>query len=152
MTKRREVLDALKAMLVAALPSSVTVEGLDGADASPDRLLAGGRVLIEAGNPGEPEIDLSPPTYNYRHEIPVTVDALAVAATADAPAMTAEDAVDAILDLMSAAIEADRFLGGAVDYLDAYAPQSEDDYVDGAAVSRVAPFTIIATYSTSHPL
>ena len=145
MSKRFEVLLAVKALLVTALPG-VDVQGLDGMDAAPDRIGPNGRCTIEAGDPGRPEIDLCPPTYNYQHQIPVTIDGVA------AGNQTPEQVVDAMLDLIAAAIEADRFLGGLVDYLDATAPPANDDYVPGAPVTGGAALTIVATYSTAHPL
>jgi len=145
MTKSLDVPLAIKAMFVAALPG-IDVQGIDGEDAAPDRIGSNGLVTVEAGDPGKAEIDLCPPTYNYQHQIPFTVEA---APSAD---MTAQQVVDAILELMSTAIEADRFLGGLVDYLDAEAPPSNDDYVEAAVTTSSRSGVITATYSSSHPL
>lgn len=145
MSKRLDVLLALKALLTAAVPLT-TVEGLDGNDAAPDRIPADGRIVIEAGDPGEPEIDLSPLTYNYAHAVPVTIE------VGPGDGLTGEQRADAMLGAIADAIEADRFLGGLVDWLDAAAPATDDDQVEGAAVTRVAPITIVASYSTTRPL
>lgn len=145
MTKALAVPIAVKAMLAAAL-GRVAVEGLDGADAAPDRVGPAGRVIVEAGTPGRPEIDLCPRNYNYAHEIPLTVDA------PPGNGLTAAQAVDAILDGIATAIVANRTLGGLVDYLDASAADSVDDYVDGAGVSRTATVMLTAFYSTLSPI
>jgi len=145
MSKSLDVPLAVKAMFAAALPG-VDLQGIDGEDAAPDRIGTNGRVTIEAGDPGKPEIDLCPPTYNYEHQIPFTVEA------PPSGDLTGAQVVDAILDLMAAALEADRFLGGLVDYLDASAPPSNDDYVEASLTTSSVSGVIIATYSTPHPL
>jgi len=145
MTKSLEVALAVKALLVSALPG-VDVQGIDGEDAAPDRIGSNGLVTLEAGDPGKPEIDLCPVTYNYQHQMTVIVEAAPSVDT------TAAQLVDAMLELISAAIEADRFLGGRVDFLDASAPPWNDDYVDAAVTTSGATVTIVATYSSSHPL
>ncbi len=145
MSKRLEVLVAVKAMLTTALPG-VDVQGLDGADAAPERIGGNGRAYIEAGDPGRPEIDLCPVTYYYQHQIPITLDAPARGN------LSAEQAVDAMTDQIAAAIVSDRFLGGLVDYLDASAPPANDDYTAGSAIIGSASVVITASYSTPHPL
>jgi hypothetical protein len=145
MSKRLDVLLAVKALIVAALPDA-DVQGIDSEDAAPDRIGPNGRAYVESGDPGAPEIDLSPLSYNYEHQIPVYLDGVA------GGGLTAEQAVDAMADKVSAAIEADRFLGGLVDFLDATAPPGNDDYIDAASSSAGLSLTITASYSTTHPL
>ena len=145
MSKRLEVLRAVKAMIEAALPG-MTVLGLENAGAAPERIDPTGRVIIRAGDPGDPAVDLSPPVYNYDHRIPIEIAAYQTSS------LTAEEAVDAIVEDIADAIEADRFLGGAVDYLDGYSPSTDDLYVVGADVARTADLVLIATYSTDKPL
>lgn len=145
MSKRLDVLLAVKALVAAALPGA-DVLGLDGSDAAPDRVGPLGRVIVRSGDPGDPEMDLSPPVYHYEHAIPLEVIAY------QTTALTSEQVVDQMLGQISAAIEANRFLGGLVDYLDAAAPPTDDDYSEAAAVPRRADAIITASYSTSHPL
>jgi hypothetical protein len=145
MTKRLQVLLAVKALIVRALPDA-DVQGLDSEDAAPDRIGPNGRAYIESGDPGEPEIDLSPLTYNYEHQIPVTLDGVA------GNGLTAEQAVDAMVGSIADEIEADRFLGGLVTFLDATAPPGNDDYVEAASSTAGVSLTIVASYSTTRPL
>jgi hypothetical protein len=145
MSKRLDVLLAVKALVQGALPGA-DVLGLDGSDAAPDRVAPGGRVIVRSGDPGEPEMDLSPPSYHYEHAIPLELVAY------QSGSLTNEEAIDLMLGQIAAAIEADRFLGGLVDYLEATAPLTDDDYSEAAAVPRRADATITATYSTTHPL
>jgi hypothetical protein len=145
MNKALDVAIALKALIAAALPGAEVI-GLDGGDAAPARIGPNGRVTVELGNPGTPEIDLSPLTYNYAHQI---------AATFEAPASDTQTGAEVIVSMLAAvstAVVANRFLGGAVDFLDATAPDNFDDETDGAVVIRVAPAVFTAIYSTSQPL
>jgi hypothetical protein len=144
-TKRLQVLYAIKALIQAALPE-IEVLGLENDGAAPERIPPEGRVVIRAGDPGEPEIDLCPLTYNYTHSIPLEI------ASFQAIGVTAEQAVDTIIGRISAAIKADRTAGGAVEYLDGYAPETGDLYVTGSAIPRSADPVLIATYSTENPL
>lgn len=145
MSKRLDVLKALKVLIgVAAAPAEVL--GLTGDEAPPARVPPNGRIVVRAGDPGEPEIDLSPLAYNWSHRIPVEVCAVA---TAD---MTAEEALDAMLVKIGAAIGADRHLGGLCDWLEAAAPATEDISNDGVNPPRGADLIVTATYVTSSPL
>jgi len=147
MSKSYDVAVSLKALFAAAVGANgPEVIGLDGADSVPERVSPNGRIIVDQGSPGKPEVDLSPPTYNYTHQLPVTVEAYASAT------MTAAQRVDAIIDILAAAIENDRTMGGAVDYFDATAAESFDEQDDAAPTLRVATFSVTATYTTTKPL
>lgn len=145
MSKRLDVLAAVKALMAQALPYA-TVLGLDGQDAAPARVGQFGRVVVRSGDPGDPEIDLSPLTYNYQHQIPIEVAAY------ESGGRTSEEAVDDMLVAIGEAIEADRTLGGLVDWIDATAPTTEDIFTDGATPPKGADLLIVATYATTNPL
>jgi hypothetical protein len=145
MSTRLDVLNAVVAMIRRALPEADVIGLDDGADA-PDTIGPSGRVIVRPGDPGDPEIDLSPVIYNYLHPIPVEF------ASYGTDTLTPSKAVDAMLEAVSAEIEGDRFLGGLVDYLDATAPETADLYTDAATVAHEAAADIVATYSTPHPL
>lgn len=147
MSMRLAVPIAVKAMIAAAVaPIGMIVEGVDGEAAEAERIGPPGRVVVETGDPGLPDITLSPLTYDYDHQIPVTITAFAM------PGLTAEQVLDQALALIAAAIVADRQLGGLVIWLDASAPPTSDDAIEGAAVSRFAEATLVASYSTNRPL
>ncbi len=145
MSQRLDVPIAVKALVAAALPAS-DVLGLDGADAAPTRIGPNGRAIVEEGDPGPAEMDLSPPTYNYQHQIPLQLAAY------PSGGLTGAQVIDGMLGAIAAKITADRTLGGLVDYLDAQASGSADEQIDGAQVARIADVTIVAIYSTTHPL
>lgn len=139
MSVHRDVDRAVKALAAAAVPNA-EVLGLDGAGASPDRIGAPGRIIVQEGDPGQPEITLSPLTYHYDRSIPIDVTAASAAV------------LDAIFVALSAAIAANRTLGGLVEFLDATAPLTEAQAIDGAPVLSAGSATIVATYSTPQPL
>jgi hypothetical protein len=116
------------------------VIGLTDDDARAARVGSGGRVVVYSGDPGEPEIDLSPLTYNWQHQIPVEI------------IFDDELALDAALMAIGAAIVADRQLGGLCEWLDADAPTTETILAEGGDGQRGAPLNIVASYSTTSPL
>jgi len=142
MTKQRDVGLALKALVQAALPLAA-VKGFDGDTSKPALIGPNGTVIGHPGEPGDPEVDLSPPTYNYRHRF-----YLEVAADNGDPGAP----LDAMLVAIGAAIRADRTLGGLCMYLEAVAPDRNDRTTDQVATTNWAVLPIDAHYSTEDPL
>ena len=70
-SKRETVLGAVKALVAAALPGAEVKRNL----AKPERIPPGGLVVIRDGDPGEPDVTLSPVFYLYTHRIPVEIAA-----------------------------------------------------------------------------
>lgn len=141
MTTQMAVLLAVKALVAATLPAA-DVRGFDGDGSFPETIGAGGTVLGFPGNPGEPQIDLSPPCYNYEHEIPIEV-----AAAAGAGGLT----LDEMLEAIGNAVEADPYLGDLCHYLEATAPVREDRTLQDVTINW-AEFSLVAQYSTAQPL
>jgi hypothetical protein len=145
MSKKLNVLKALKLLTAVAVPKAEVV-GLDGEEAAPARVPANGRIIIRTGDPGEPEIDLSPLAYNWSHRIPIEFVAV------ETPTLTSEEALDDMLVRFGAAIAADRHLGGLCEWLGIAAPGSEDIYTDGAEPPRGAELVLTANYVTDSEL
>jgi len=146
MTSRRlEVLQGVKALAQRALPGSDVV-GLDNDAAVPARSTPGGRVIVRSGDAGEPEVDLSPLTYHYEHEIPIELTGWRD------PNLSSEDILDGMMTAIGQEIERDRTLGGLTTWLEARSPLTDDIYFDGAPAEHRADLTIVATYSTLNPL
>lgn len=145
MSKRLDVLKALKSLIAVAVAPAEVV-GLDGDEAAPARVLQSGRVIVRSGDPGEPEVDLSPLAYNWSHRIPIELVAVA------GMGVTAEEALDALLVRIGSALALDPTLGGLCDWVEAAAPATEDITNDGAAPPRGADLIITAIYVTSSPL
>lgn len=139
MSHRLEVLRAVLALVKLAAPGA-EVAGLDNDEDVPTRVRAGGRIVVRAGDPGDPDIDLSPLAYNWTHRIPIEV------------VMADEDALDAALVAIGARIIADRQLGGLCEWLDSEAPSTQNVRADGAAAQRGALLNITAIYVTDSPL
>ena len=111
---RRGEFDLLKPVLELA------AEEMDRAD------------FLRDGDPGQPEVVLSPLTYHWRHaaEIEVYIQG--------APAGERDTAVDDLLVAIGGAIVADPTLGGAVDHVETGPPDLSDEAVPGAAAPHGA--------------
>lgn len=143
-SKRLQVLVAVRELVAAAVPEAI-VTGFDGAIALPSEPEAGGTVTGFPGEPGKPQIDLSPLTYHYAHSIPIE---LTPPADSEDPAA----AIDAMQAAIADAIEADRTLGGLADWIEPTAPTEEEYRPDGASPLRASGFAIVAHYATTSPL
>lgn len=143
MTSRREqVLDAIKALIASALPDADVKRNL----AKPERIAPGGLIIVRDGDPGEPEVILSPLTHVYTHRVAIEI------ATYETSSQTREQVLDAMLGAIGAAVVSDRTLGGLCDFIEAEAPSTDDIEVAGARASRWADLAIIAVYGTTDPL
>lgn len=141
-SRREQVLAAIRALIAGALPFAEVKRNL----AKPERIPPGGLVVIRDGDPGEPDVTLSPVSYLYTHRVPIEVAAFEGAAT------TREQAIDAMLRTIGAAVVANRRLGGLVDWIEAEAPATDDIEAVGSQAARFADLAIVATYATSDPL
>lgn len=141
-SKRELVIDAVKAIVTTALPFAEVKRNLD----KPERIPPGGLVIIRDGDPGEPEVLLSPLLYTYTHRIVIEIAAYA------SDTLTREQVIDTMLGAIGAAVTADRTLGGLCEFLETEAPSSGDLETVGAKSARWAEAAIVATYSTSNPL
>ena len=134
---RETILTALHARL-SALPATA----LRG-DVLPERVPAAGLLILRDGEPGEPEVTLSPLRYHYQHR--AEIEAVVQGAARDT-------AFDTLCAGIGAAIAADRTLGGLCDWVEAEAPRPVDLAVDGAASLKAAVIPVILHYSTADPL
>lgn len=103
-----------------------------------------GLVILRDGDPGVPEIMLSPLTYTYSHA------ALAeVFVQADTNRAALFDAIGLQID---AALIADRTLSGTCEWVEATAPDGEEVPIDGSPTIRAVTVQIDLTYTTTSPL
>ena len=137
MSARETILTALHARL-SMLPATA----LRG-DVLPERIPTGGLLILRDGDPGEPEVTLSPLRYHYLHR-------------AEIEAVVQGPDRDAIFDSLCASIGAvvafDRTLDGLCDWIEVEAPQPVDLPVEGAACLKAAVIPMILHYSTTDPL
>lgn len=145
MSKHQAVAAAVKELVKAALPVA-RVTGMDLKDAKPKTIDPLGQAIVRSGDPGEPETDLSPPTWWWERTFPIEL------AAKDEPARPAQEVLAEMAMLVGAAIAADRYLGGLCTWLDASAPTDGEVDELGAAPIAWCDFTIVASYSTTSPL
>jgi hypothetical protein len=137
-TQRETILNALLARL-STLPASA----LRG-EVLPERVPANGLLILRDGQPGDPDVTLSPLRYHFQHRAELEVILQAVA---DRDARFA-----ALLGQIASALAADRTLGGLCDWVEAAAPEPVDLAVEGAASLKAAVVPIMLHYSLADPL
>ena len=139
MTSTREtILAALHARLHLLAARTLRDEVL------PERIPAAGLIILRDGQPGEPEVTLSPLRYHYQHRAELEVVVQAGSGRASA--------FDDLIGAIGAALEADRTLGGLCDWVEPEAPASVDLPVEGAAALKAAVITVVLHYTTTGPL
>ncbi len=140
-TPRETILQALLAALQTMPAATVLRE-----EVLPERLPFAGLVILRDGDPGTPEVTLSPLQYHYEHRVEVEVIVQGKTAAARATVF------DTLLQTIGTALASDRTLGGLCDWLEAQAPQPVDMPVEGAAALKAATIPVILTYTTDDPL
>ena len=110
----------------------------------PERIPEAGLIILRDGQPGEPEVTLSPLRYHYQHRAELEV--VVQAGTGRASAF------DDLVAAVGAAIEADPTLGGLCDWVEPEAPASVDLPIEGAAALKAAVITVVLHYTTTGPL
>lgn len=137
-TSRETVLAALHARLQPLAAPTLRNEVL------PERIPAAGLIILRDGQPGEPEVTLSPFRYHYQHRAELEVVVQAGNGQANA--------FDDLLAAIGTALEADRTLGGLCDWAEPEAPASVDLPIEGAAALKAAVITIVLHYTTTGPV
>lgn len=140
MRKSEQVLQALAAVIEAGLPAGAAFRR---GGTLPARVPAGGLVILRDGDPGEPEVVLSPLTYLYAHRAQLEV-------LADGAAR--ESVFDDLCAAIGAALAADRTLGGVCDWAEPVAPAPEDLAEDGGDGMKAAVVPVVLHYATGDPL
>ncbi len=136
-TPRETILTALHTRL-SALPATA----LRG-DVLPERVLAEGLLILRDGEPGEPEVTLSPLAYHYQHRAEIE-------AVVQGPDRNAD--FDTLCASIGASLTTDRTLGGFCDWVEAEAPRPVDLPVERAASLKAAVIPVVLHYSTADPL
>jgi hypothetical protein len=137
LTLRESIIAALHASL-SALPATA----LRG-EVLPERVPTEGLLILRDGEPGAPEVTLSPLAFHYQHR--AEIEAVVQGADRDA-------AFDALIASIGSAIAADHTLCGLCDWVEAEAPRPVDLPIDGAARLKAAVIEVVLHYSTPDPL
>lgn len=140
-SKREQALDAL----LAALQTIPGPEVRRGGDL-PTRIPPGGLIVLRDGDPGEPEVTLSPVIYEYRHRADVEV------ILQPAPDVDGADALDGVLLALGEALDADPTLGGVCLWSEPLAPATSDLALEGVAGIVAAIVPVELNYITTGPL
>jgi len=137
-TKSEDVLAALAALLAAA---SVPVQRNIPI---PVEIPLGGLIILRDGEPGDPEVTMSPLTYEYLHRATIEVFVQKKAGR--------EAVFDGIKAAIGTAVAGDRSLGGRCLWVEAQAPVAAALPFDGAAPVLSAEIGVILQYLTTDPL
>ena len=137
-TTRETVLAALHARLQPLAALILRDEVL------PERIPTTGLIILRDGQPGEPEVTLSPLRYHYQHRADLEV-------VVQAPNDRA-NAFDILIAAIGTTLEADRPRGGLCDWVEPEAPASVDLPIEGAAALKAAVITVVLHYTTTGPL
>ena len=136
-TQRETILTTLQARL-----STLPATALRG-EVLPERVPTDGLLILRDGEPGEPEVTLSPLAYHYQHR--AEIEAVVQGADRDTD-------FDALCAGVGEAIASDRTLGGLCDWIEAAAPRPVDLPVEGATSLKAAVIPVILHYTTADPL
>ncbi len=107
-TTHEAVLEAVVALVEAALPAATVKR-----NAKPQRLdQPGGLVVVWDGEPGDPEMDLSPPVFNFQRRVMLGFGAYASAS------QTASQVTAGMKAAVAQRVAGDRFLGGLAEWVE----------------------------------
>jgi hypothetical protein len=134
---RETALAALHARLGATLAARNPAPKVLRNETIPQRLPAGGLVVVRDGETVEETAILSPLAWAIEHRAEVEV----VAATGAL--------LDALLVDISSAITGDRTLGGTVEWAQPGAPSFDDAETEGAAPARVASVPVTLSFTVA---
>jgi hypothetical protein len=137
-TARETILAALHARLQPLAALTLRDEVL------PERIPTAGLIILRDGQPGEPEVTLSPIRYHYQHRAELEV-------VVQAPNGRASS-FDTLIASIGTVLEADRTLGGLCDWVEPEAPASVDLPIEGAAALKAAIIAVVLHYTTTGPL
>ena len=137
---REQILAALLARLETVPGATVKREA-----PLPETVPAGGLIILRDGDPGDPEVLLSPISYLWEHQTEIEV-ILQRGQDDDSAAL------DALLMAVGNALAGDRSLGGLAEWLDWGAPKTSGLAIDGAATLQGATVPVTIHYGSSDPL
>jgi hypothetical protein len=141
-SKAEQVLEAIKALL-ETVPDAV----IERNSVLPEKVPAGGLIILRDGDPGEPEQALGgfgKVYYQHTFEIEVYIEEGDTAAR--------DAALDALLQQIGAALEPNPTLGGVAFGLTYGRPEASIEAVTGAPAIKGATLSVTVDYETAAPL
>jgi hypothetical protein len=112
----------------------------------PERLSEHAMAVLRDGEMGEPEVSLSPVTYHWQHQVAIELF------VADPDSRERDKRMDGLLVELAALIEADRTLGGVVEYSEIGPPKFDELAPDGSSGIKACLLPVVLHYSSSGPL
>ena len=137
MTTRETVLQALFGRLQTINGTKVLRN-----DVLPEKVPAGGLLILRDGDPGEPETLLSPLSYYWEHHASLEVLVQA------GEAIQRDQIMDALFQSIAVALATDATLGGLCDRVTPHAADTSSVVVEGAANVKAAIVPIELIYTT----
>lgn len=141
---REQILAAFFADLKTIETDSIKVlRNPDKAQKIPD---GGAVITFRDGDPGEPEVMLSPLTYIYeqRSTLEVMIN--------NAFAERQEISLDDLLMIIGNMVAGNRSQDGLAEWVEASAPDFLQEAIEGAPAMRAAIVTVLFRFSTGNPL
>lgn len=138
-SKLETILQALQANL-ETIPDVTVARG----EVLPVGVSRDGLIILRDGDPGEPEVTISPLRYHYEHRAAIE---LFVPGTADRDTL-----FDDLRMLIGTLITSNRTLGGLLDWIEAEAAEPTDLPFDGADTMKAATIPVVLHFWTSDPL
>lgn len=139
-SKRETVLAALVALITGNAAGATVLRNAS----LPKRIPNAGLVIVRDGDPGEPEVTLSPLTYIFDH--------LATVEVIVEDEKNQDVKFDAICVAIGAAVEGNRTLGGLCDWIEGVAPEPVEVVTEGGEPMKAAIVSILLKYSTTSPI
>jgi hypothetical protein len=142
-SKREQIFDRLTTKVKTLESASVKVyRNLD----KPQKIPAGGIIILRDGGGEEPEVLLSPLTYIYEHLVTAEI----MVQNPD-PAIR-DSTLDALLVSIGGVINTNRTLDGLAEWIEARSPDFQEESIEGAASIRTATVLIMVRFFTTDPL
>jgi hypothetical protein len=102
--------------------------------------------ILRDGEMGEPEVSLSPLTYHWQHQVVIELF------VADSDAAARDARMDGLLTDLATLIEADRTLGGVIEYAEIGSPKFDELAPDGTGGIKACLLPVVLHYSSSGSL
>jgi len=142
MSQRENAIGALFAVL-GQLSLGATVKRNA---ALPERVSDQAMAILRDGEMGEPEVTLSPLTYHWQHQVAIELF------VADPDAAVRDARMDGLLVELATLIEADRTVGGVIEYAEIGPPKFDELAPDGTSGIKACLLTMVLHYSSAGPL
>jgi hypothetical protein len=141
-SKAEQVLEAIRASL-AAIPNAVVERN----SVLPEKVPAGGLIILRDGDPGEPEQSLGGfGSSYYQHVVEIELH------VEDGDAAARDAAFDELLQKIGVVLDADPTLGGLAFGLTYGRPEASIEPVAGAPAIKSATLSVTVDYESDTPL